>query len=64
VCGARLTAGDAVQAGEAEPGRRDPLPDHLRVFTAIAAKDAPKAQKAMSELIELALARTPRASSA
>jgi len=27
------------------PLRRDPLPDHLRVFTAIAAKDAAKAQK-------------------
>jgi DNA-binding FadR family transcriptional regulator len=41
------------------PLRRDPLPDHLRVFTAIAAKDAAKAQKAMSELIELARADTP-----
>jgi DNA-binding FadR family transcriptional regulator len=41
------------------PLRRDPMPDHLRVFTAIAAKDAPKAQKAMSELIELARADTP-----
>jgi len=29
------------------------------VFTAIAAKDAAKAQKAMSELIELARADTP-----
>ena len=41
------------------PLRRDPLPDHLRVFTAIAAKDAAKAQKAMSELIDLARADTP-----
>jgi DNA-binding FadR family transcriptional regulator len=41
------------------PLRRDPLPDHLRVYTAIAAKDAAKAQKAMSELIELARADTP-----
>jgi DNA-binding FadR family transcriptional regulator len=41
------------------PLRRDPLPDHLRVFTAIADKDAPKAQKAMSELIELARADIP-----
>jgi DNA-binding FadR family transcriptional regulator len=41
------------------PLRRDPLPDHRRVFTAIAAKDAVKAQKAMSELIELARADTP-----
>jgi DNA-binding FadR family transcriptional regulator len=41
------------------PLRRDPVPDHLRVFTAIAAKDAVKAQKAMSELIDLARADTP-----
>lgn len=40
------------------PLRRDPMPDHLRVFTAIAEKDALKAQKAMSELIELARADT------
>ena len=43
------------------PLRRDPMPDHLKVFTAIAAKDAPKAQKAMSELIELARMDTPSA---
>ena len=41
------------------PLRRDPMPDHLKVFTAIAAKDAAKAQKAMSELIELAQLDTP-----
>ena len=41
------------------PLRRDPVPDHLRVFTAIAAKDAVKAQKAMRDLIELARADTP-----
>ncbi|MBS0419268.1 MAG: FadR family transcriptional regulator [Proteobacteria bacterium] len=41
------------------PLRRDPMPDHLKVFTAIAAKDAAKAQKAMSELIELARMDTP-----
>jgi DNA-binding FadR family transcriptional regulator len=41
------------------PLRRDPLPDHLRVFEAIAARDAEKAQLAMSELIGLALADTP-----
>ncbi len=41
------------------PLRRDPLPDHLRVFTAIADKDCAKAQKAMSELIELARADIP-----
>jgi DNA-binding FadR family transcriptional regulator len=41
------------------PLRRDPLPDHLRVFTAIAAKDAAKAQNAMSDLIDLARADTP-----
>jgi DNA-binding FadR family transcriptional regulator len=41
------------------PLLRDPLPDHLKVFAAIDAKDAVKAQKAMSELIELARADTP-----
>lgn len=41
------------------PLRRDPLPDHVRVFTAIADKDAGKAQKAMSELIDLARADIP-----
>ncbi len=41
------------------PLRRDPLPDHLRVFEAIAAKDSEKAQLAMSELIELARMDTP-----
>jgi DNA-binding FadR family transcriptional regulator len=40
------------------PLRRDPLPDHLRVFEAIAAKDAHQAQLAMSELIALARADT------
>jgi DNA-binding FadR family transcriptional regulator len=41
------------------PLRRDPLPDHVRVFTAISDKDALKAQKAMSELIDLARADIP-----
>ena len=41
------------------PLRRDPLPDHLRVFEAIAEKDSEKAQLAMSELIELARMDTP-----
>ncbi len=41
------------------PLRRDPLPDHLRVFEAIAEKDSVKAQTAMSELIELARMDTP-----
>jgi DNA-binding FadR family transcriptional regulator len=38
------------------PLPRDPVPDHLRVFQAIADKDAAKAQKEMSVLIRLALA--------
>jgi DNA-binding FadR family transcriptional regulator len=41
------------------PLRRDPMPDHLRVFEAIAAKNARKAQEAMSELIVLARMDTP-----
>jgi DNA-binding FadR family transcriptional regulator len=41
------------------PLRRDPLPDHLRVFEAIAEKDPGKAQQAMSELIDLARMDTP-----
>jgi DNA-binding FadR family transcriptional regulator len=41
------------------PLRRDPLPDHERVFDAIAAKDPGRAQKAMSELIMLARRDTP-----
>lgn len=41
------------------PLRRDPLPDHLRVFEAIAERDPGKAQHAMSELIELARMDTP-----
>ena len=41
------------------PLRRDPLPDHLRVFKAIAAKQALRAERAMSELIGLARMDTP-----
>jgi DNA-binding FadR family transcriptional regulator len=37
-----------------QPLRRDPLPDHLRVFEAIAAKESAKAQDAMRSLIQLA----------
>jgi len=37
-----------------QPLRRDPLPDHLQVFEAIAAKESGKAQEAMSALIQLA----------
>jgi DNA-binding FadR family transcriptional regulator len=43
------------------PLRRDPLPDHLRVFEAIASKDAARAQQAMSELIQQARIDTPTA---
>jgi DNA-binding FadR family transcriptional regulator len=42
-----------------QPLRRDPLPDHLRVFEAIAAKESGKAQEAMSALIQLARIDTP-----
>ena len=44
------------------PLRRDPLPDHLRVFEAITAREAAKAEQAMSELIELARIDTPASS--
>jgi DNA-binding FadR family transcriptional regulator len=41
------------------PLRRDPMPDHIRVFEAIAAKNPLEAQQAMSELIQLARLDTP-----
>jgi len=41
------------------PLKRDPVPDHLRVYDAIASKDADAARQAMSELIRLALLDTP-----
>jgi len=41
------------------PLERDPVPDHMRVLEAIAAKDAAKAKRRMSELIRLARADTP-----
>lgn len=39
--------------------KRDPAPDHWRVYDAIAAKDAEGAREAMSELIRLAIMDTP-----
>jgi DNA-binding FadR family transcriptional regulator len=41
------------------PLERDPVPDHWQVLDAIAAKNAPKAKRKMSELIRLARADTP-----
>jgi len=41
------------------PLPRDPVPDHLRVFQAIADRDPVKAQNEMSTLIRLALEDTP-----
>ena len=41
------------------PLKRDPAPDHWRVFDAIAAKNAERAREAMSELIRLAIMDTP-----
>jgi DNA-binding FadR family transcriptional regulator len=41
------------------PLKRDPVPDHWRVYDAIAAKDAEGARAAMSELIRLAIMDTP-----
>lgn len=41
------------------PLKRDPVPDHWRVYDAIAAKDAEAARAAMDELIRLAIMDTP-----
>ena len=41
------------------PLKRDPVPDHERVYEAIAEKDAEGARAAMSELIRLAIMDTP-----
>lgn len=41
------------------PLKRDPVPDHFRVYDAIAAKDADGARDAMIELIRLAIMDTP-----
>jgi DNA-binding FadR family transcriptional regulator len=41
------------------PLKRDPVPDHLRVYDAIASKDAEAARDAMNELIRLAIMDTP-----
>jgi DNA-binding GntR family transcriptional regulator len=38
-----------------EPLKRDPVPDHLRVFKAIEAGNASVARKAMAQLVNLAL---------
>jgi DNA-binding FadR family transcriptional regulator len=45
------------------PLRRDPVPDHYKVFEAVAAQDAEAAHKAMAELIDWAFidTRTARA---
>jgi DNA-binding FadR family transcriptional regulator len=46
-----------------QPLRRDPLPDHLRVFEAIAAKEPAEAMAAMKALIQLARIDTPTSKS-
>jgi DNA-binding FadR family transcriptional regulator len=40
------------------PLRRDPIPDHRRVFEAVAAGDPAAAHKAMSDLVDMALLDT------
>jgi DNA-binding FadR family transcriptional regulator len=42
-----------------EPLKRDPAPDHWRVYEAIAARDPEGARAAMNELVRLALQDTP-----
>lgn len=41
------------------PLKRDPVPDHVRVFDAVAAKDADGSREAMIELIRLAIQDMP-----
>lgn len=41
------------------PLKRDPVPDHERVYDAIAEKNPEKANKAMAELLRLAILDTP-----
>jgi DNA-binding FadR family transcriptional regulator len=43
----------------ARPLRRDPVPDHVRVYDAIAAKNVEGARRAMAELLRLAVKDTP-----
>ena len=43
----------------AEPLRRDPVPDHVRVYEAVAAGNPRQAHKAMADLIRLAVLDTP-----
>jgi DNA-binding FadR family transcriptional regulator len=42
------------------PLRRDPLPDHQRVFDAVAAADPDAAHRAMAELVDMAFLDTTR----
>lgn len=65
---ASLTAGvEAAVAWTTEfkqrksPLRRDPLPDHRKVFEAVAAEDADAAHKAMAELVDWAFIETTTA---
>jgi DNA-binding FadR family transcriptional regulator len=43
----------------AAPLKRDPVPDHERVYRAIAERNPQRAQKAMADLIRLAIGDTP-----
>lgn len=47
---------DLVHRGKAEP--RDPMPDHIAVFNAIADRDPAAAAQAMKDLVDFALADT------
>jgi DNA-binding FadR family transcriptional regulator len=46
------------------PLRRDPIPDHARVFEAVAAGDPDAARAAMSDLVDMAFLDTPRSKAA
>lgn len=47
-----------------QPLRRDPIPDHVSVYEAVAAGDRQAAHRAMSNLVDMAFLDTPRSKAA
>ena len=60
-CNWRAPKGSQMNLMEKRPLVRDPIPDHARVFDAIATQDGNGARAAMTELLELALFDTTTA---